>query len=51
MRRISYVATILLCLCPTALAGGLTEAVTISRVGPEGGIIASIAVDETAFML
>ncbi len=43
--RISYVVTILMCLCTNALARGLTEAPIISRVGPEGGIIASIAVD------
>ena len=43
--RILYVVTMLLCLCTNALAGEISEAVTISRVGPEGGRVQSIVVD------
>jgi photosystem II stability/assembly factor-like uncharacterized protein len=39
------VAAILSCLSPNLLAQGLTEPVTVSRVGPEGGRINSIVVD------
>jgi hypothetical protein len=40
-----YVAAILSCVSPNLLAQGLTEPVTVSRVGPEGGRINSIVVD------
>src|SRR5215475_12187015 len=40
-----YVVAILSCLTPNLLAQGLTEPVTVSRVGPEGGRISSIVVD------
>src|SRR5262245_18208580 len=40
-----YGVAILSCLSPHLLAQGLTEPVMVSRVGPEGGGIASIVVD------
>src|SRR5215475_75529 len=40
-----YVLVTLLCLSPNLRAQGLTEPVTASRVGPEGGTIHSIVVD------
>src|SRR5207244_1626510 len=40
-----YVVAMLSCLTPNLLAQGLTEPVTVSRVGPEGGGVNSIFVD------
>ena len=40
-----YVVAVLSCLRPNLLAQGLTEPVTVSRVGPEGGRVNSIVVD------
>ena len=40
-----FLAAILSCLSPNLRAQGLTEPVTVSRVGPEGGMMNSIAID------